>query len=115
MSTLSTVLAVILGATFVAVAIPKLQGEAKAVANFKRWGYADTIRTAVGAVELLAGAMILVGIAVQSLAVAGSLILIFIMLGALATHSHHRDRFVLWIAPTVLLALDLVFAVSLLP
>lgn len=45
---------------------------------------------------------------------AGSLVLIFVMVGALATHSRHRDRFAL-IPLTVLLALDLVFAVSLLP
>ena len=115
MSTLSTVLAVILGTVFVAVAIPKLRGEAKVAANFERWGYAATIRTAVGAVELLAGVMILVGIAVQSLAVGGALILIFIMIGALATHSHHRDPFALWAPPAALLALDLAFAVSLLP
>lgn len=46
----------IVGATFVAVGIPKLEGEAKVAANFERWGYPETIRTAVGAVELLAGA-----------------------------------------------------------
>ena len=115
MSTLSTILAVILGVAFVAVGIPKLMGEEKMAANFKRWGYADTIRNAVGSVEVLAGVMILVGIAVQSLAVAGSLILIFVLIGALATHSHHRDAAALWVPPMVLLALDLAFAYSLLP
>lgn len=115
MSTLSLVLAVILGTVFVAVAIPKLRGEARVVANFERWGYPETIRTAVGAVELLAGVMILVGIAVQSLAVGGALLLIFVMIGALATHSRHRDPPTQWLPPAVLLALDLAFAVSLLP
>jgi uncharacterized membrane protein YphA (DoxX/SURF4 family) len=115
MSTLSTVLAVILGAVFVAVGVPKLRGDEKIAANFKRWGYPETIRTAVGAVELLAGVMILVGIAVQSLAVTGALLLIFIMIGALATHAYHRDPPKQWLPPLVLLALDIVFAVSLLP
>ena len=115
MSTLSTILAVILGVVFVGVGIQKLSNDERTVANFKRWGFADTIRHAVGAVELLAGTMILVGIAVQSLAVGGSLILIFVMIGALATHSHHRDPFVMWSLPLVLLVLDLVFAYSLLP
>ena len=115
MSTLSTILAVILGVAFLAAGVPKLMNEEKVVANFERWGYADTIRTAVGAVEVLAAVMILVGIAVQSLAVGGALILIFIMVGALATHSVHHDPPAQWLPPLVLLVLDFVFADSLLP
>lgn len=115
MSTLSLVLAAVLGAVFVAVSVPKLRGEEKTAANFRRWGYADEIRVAVGSVELLAGTMILVGIAVQALAVSGALILIFLMLGALATHTRHSDPPSQWLPPAALLALDLAFAISLLP
>ena len=115
MSTLSTILAAVLGVAFVAVSLPKLTGEARMAANFKRWGYHETIRTAVGAVELLSGVMLLVGIAVPALAVTGALLIIFIMLGALATHAHHRDKLALWVPPVVLLTLDLALAVSLLP
>jgi len=115
MSTLSTILAAILGVAFIGSGIPKLTGQAAIVANFERWGYADQIRVAVGAVELLIGALLLLGIAVPALAVAGSLIVVFLMVGALATHQRAGDPFGQWVPAIVLLVLDLVLAVSLLP
>ena len=115
MSTLSTILAAILGVVFVMVGIPKLMGEAKMAANFKRWGYADEVRIAVGAVEVLAGALLLVGIAVQALAVTGVLLVICVMVGALGTHQRAADPFGNWVPPAVLLGLAVVLGVSLLP
>jgi putative oxidoreductase len=114
-STFSTILAAILGVVFVGVGIPKVTGQEQMVENFRRWGYADVIRQAVGWVEVLAGTLILTGIAIQSLAVTGSLVLVPLMLGALATHQHAHDPLKLWIPPAVLLVIDLVFAYSLLP
>jgi uncharacterized membrane protein YphA (DoxX/SURF4 family) len=115
MSTLSTILAAILGIAFVAAGIPKLMGEAAIVANFERWGYADVIRIATGAVELLAGVLLLVGIAVAALAVTGVLLVIFVMIGALSTHARVHDPLAKALPATVLLVLALALAVSLLP
>ena len=115
MSTLSTILAAVLGAVFLAAGIPKVTGQEKMVANFKRWGYADVIRLATGWLEILTATMLLVGIAVPVLAVAGSLIVIAIMIGALFTHQHARDPIAMCAPPVILLVLDLVLAYSLLP
>ncbi|MGI8728691.1 MAG: DoxX family protein [Solirubrobacteraceae bacterium] len=115
MSTFSAILATILGVVFVAVAVPKLTGQQQLVDEFKRWGYADAIRVATGAVELLAGVLLLVGIALPALAISGVLLVIFVMLGALATHLRARDRFAQWLPPVVLLALALTLVISLLP
>lgn len=115
MSTLSTVLAAILGVVFIAVGIPKVTGQEQMVANFQRWGYADVVRQATGWLEVLTGALLLVGIAVASLAVTGSLLVIAIMIGALFTHQRAHDPIAMWIAPAMLLVLDVVLAYSLLP
>jgi uncharacterized membrane protein YphA (DoxX/SURF4 family) len=115
MSTLSTILAAILGVLFVAVGIQKITEQETVVANFKRWGYADAVRQAVGWLEVLTGAFLLVGIAIQALAVTGALIVIFIMIGALFTHARASDKFAMWSIPLVLLLADLVLAYSLLP
>ena len=115
MSTLSTILAAFLGVVFVGAGIPKLTGQEKMVADFRRWGYADVVRTATGWLEILTGTLLLVGIAVPSLAVTGSLLVLMIMLGALITHQRAHDPIAMWIAPAALLALDVVLAYSLLP
>ncbi len=115
MSTLSTILAAILGVVFVGVGILKLTRHEQMVENFKRWGYADVVLQATGVLELLTGTLLLVGIAVPALAVTGSLLVIMIMLGALFTHQHARDPVAMWVPPAVLLVLDLVLAYSMLP
>jgi putative oxidoreductase len=115
MSTLSTILAAILGVVFVAVAIPKLTGQEEMVANFRRWGYADVIRQATGYLEMLSGALLLVGIAVPALAVTGSLLVLTIMIGALLTHQRAHDPIAARVPPAALFALALVLAYSLLP
>lgn len=115
MSTLGTILAAILGVAFVAAGIPKITGQEAIAANFKRWGYADVVRLATGWLEVLAGTFLLVGIAVQALAVTGSLLVCMIMIGALFTHQRVRDPFKLWVPAAVLLMLDIVLAYSLLP
>jgi uncharacterized membrane protein YphA (DoxX/SURF4 family) len=115
MSTLSTILAAILGVVFIAAAIPKLTGQEAMAANFERWGYADAVRQATGWLEVVTGALLLVGMAVPALAVAGSMLVVVIMIGALATHQRAHDPISMWISPAVLLVLDLVLAYSLLP
>jgi putative oxidoreductase len=115
MSTLSTILAAILGAVFVAVGIPKITGQEKVAANFERWGYPEQIRVAIGAMEVLAGVLLLVGIAVPAVAITGFMILFIIMLGALSTHQRAKDPLTMWIPPFVLLVLVIVLGISLLP
>lgn len=115
MSTLSTILATILGVVFLAVGMAKLTRRPQVVENFKRWGYADAVLIAVGGLEVLAAAMLLVGIAVQALAITGGLIVVFVMLGALMTHQYAHDKPAVWLPPVVLLALDVALLVSLLP
>ena len=115
MSTLSTILAAILGVVFVAAGIPKLSGQAQVAANFERWGYPEQIRIAIGLMEILAGVLLLVGIAVTAVAITGFMIIFIIMLGALSTHQRAKDPLAMWIAPFVLLVADIVLAVSLLP
>lgn len=115
MSTLSTILAVILGIAFLAAGITKLTRQQKVVDEFARWGYADIVLMMTGSVELLAAVMMLVGIAVPALAIAGALLVFVVMCGALLTHQRAKDPPSAWIAPGVLLALAVALLVSLLP
>jgi len=115
MSTLSTILAAILGVVFLGAGVQKLRGQATMVANFKRWGYADVVLQTVGWVEVLIAALLLVGIAVPALAVTGSLLVIPLMIGALSTHQRARDPIARWAPALALLLLDLWLAYSLLP
>jgi len=115
MSTLSAILAAILGVVFVVAGIQKLTRQKMVVANFERWGYADVVLQGVGWLEVLTGALLLVGIAVPALAVAGSMLVLTIMLGALATHQRAHDAIALWIPPAALLIAGVVLAYSMLP
>ena len=115
MSTLSTILAVILAVAFLGAGITKLTRRQQMVDNFKRWGYADAVLMATGGVECLAAVLILAGIALPALAIAGGLLIIFVMVGALLTHQRAKDELAMWVAPLVLLALDVGLLVSMLP
>jgi uncharacterized membrane protein YphA (DoxX/SURF4 family) len=115
MSTLSTILAVILGIVFIGSGIPKLTGQQKMVDNFAGWGYAPSVRVAIGGVEVLAGAMMLIGIAVQALAIAAALLVMCVMIGALWTHQRAKDPVAELVPAAVLLVLAVALLVSLLP
>jgi putative oxidoreductase len=115
MSTLSTILAVVLGVAFLAAGIPKLAGQASVAANFERWGLPPAVRVATGAVEVLAGALLLLGLAVTAVAITGALLVIATMIGALFTHGRAGDPVSTWVPAAVLLVLALVLAFSLLP
>jgi uncharacterized membrane protein YphA (DoxX/SURF4 family) len=114
-STLSTILAVVLGIAFAGSAIAKLSRQQKMVDEFERWGYQPAMMTTTGAVELLAAAMLLVGIAVNSLAIAGALLILVVMTGALWTHARVKDPVKDWLPAAVLLVLAFVLLVSMLP
>lgn len=115
MSTLSSILAAILGVVFVASGIPKVTGQEKVAANFERWGYPEPIRVAIGAMEILAGVLLLVGLAVTTVAISGFMFIFIIMLGALSTHQRAKDPIAMWIPAFVLLVADVVLGISLLP
>lgn len=115
MSTLSTILAVILGIVFVGSGIPKLTGQQKMVDNFEGWGYAPSVRVAIGGVEVLAGAMMLIGLAAPALAITGALLVICVMIGALWTHQRAKDPVAELAPAALLLALAVALLVSLLP
>ena len=115
MSTLSTILAAVLAVAFLGVGIPKLTGQQKMVDNFERWGYHPAVLVAVGSVEVLAAALLLVGIAINALAITGALLIIVVMTGALWTHSRVKDPVAMWAAPLVLLVLAFGLLVSMLP
>ena len=115
MSTLSTILAAVLGVVFVAAGITKLTRQQQMVDNFARWGLASSVMIATGAVELLAAVLLLVGIAVNALAITGALLVMFVMTGALGTHTYAKDPVTAFIPPFVLFALAVVLLVSMLP
>jgi uncharacterized membrane protein YphA (DoxX/SURF4 family) len=115
MSTLSAILAAVLGVVFLAAGIPKLTGQQKVADNFERWGYAPSVRTATGTVELLAAVLLLVGIAVNALAITGGLLVMFVMTGALMTHTRAKDPLAMFLPPAVLLVLAVALLVSMLP
>ncbi len=115
MTTLSTILAAVLGVVFLGAAIPKLTGQQKMVDNFERWGLARPVLVATGTVELLAAVLMLVGIAVNALAITGALLVMFVMMGALMTHTHAKDPPAMFIPPAALLALAVALLVTMLP
>lgn len=115
MSTLSTILAAVLGVVFAGAGAAKLAGRASVAANFERWGYHPAVLTATGAVELLAAVLLLVGIAVTPLAITGVLLVLFVMTGALLTHAKAKDPAASWLPPVVLLVLAIALVVSLAP
>jgi uncharacterized membrane protein YphA (DoxX/SURF4 family) len=115
MSTLSAILAAVLGVAFLGAGITKLTRQQKMVDNFERWGFASSVMIATGAVELLAAVLLLVGIAVNAVAITGALLVLFVMTGALMTHTRAKDPFAAFVPPFVLLALAVVLLVSMLP
>ena len=115
MSTLSAILAAVLGIVFLGAGMTKLTGQQQMVDNFERWGYHPSVMTATGAVELLAAVLLLVGIAVNALAITGALLVMFIMAGALMTHTRAKDPLAMFAPPAVLLVLAVVLLVSMLP
>ena len=115
MSTLSTILAAVLGIVFFGAGVAKLTRQQKMVDNFERWGYPRSVLAATGSVELLAAVLLLVGIAVNALAITGALLVMFVMAGALMTHTRAKDSLADFVPPPVLLVAAVVLLVSMLP
>ncbi len=115
MSTLSTILAAILGIVFLGTGIAKLMGQQGMVDNFERWGLGRPGRVITGSVEVLCALMLLTGIAVASLAIGGAMLVFVLMVGAVLTHGRVKDPPGDWVPPVVLLVLAIVLLYSLLP
>lgn len=97
MDTLPTILAAVLGVAFLAAGGTKLAGLKPHPEEFDRYDLPGlppaTARLAVGAIEILAAVLLLLGALTDSasLAVVGAIIVIVAMVGALATHGRLGD------------------------
>lgn len=76
------VLSGLLGALFVMSGGSKLAGVQQHVDNFARWGYPDWFRLVVGALEVVAAALLFA----RRFAFFGALALVIVMAGATYTH-----------------------------
>jgi putative oxidoreductase len=78
-----TVLRVLLGASFLLAGVPKLSVPGEAVSLFERWGlpFAEAFVPAVGVLEVVAGTLLVLGVATRSAAA----LLAANMLGAILT------------------------------
>lgn len=115
MSTLSTILAAVLGIALLAAAIARLSGWQKMADDFERWGYPPALLAVTALVELLAALLLLAGIALPALAISGALLATFVMIAALVAHRRAKDPLAGWGPPAVLLVLAVVLLVSMLP
>lgn len=95
------------GLAFLFFGLPKLAAPAEVVADFSRWGlpFSEALVPAVGLLEVVAGALLVLGLATRWAAAA----LAVDMLGALLT-AGRVDGGVHLIAPAVLLALTTLLA-----
>ncbi len=76
------VLQILLGVLFLMSAVPKLMGDAAAVANFENWGYPDWFLMLTGVLELLGA----IGLLIPTTAGWAASGLVLMMLGAAWTH-----------------------------
>lgn len=102
-----TLARILVGAAFIFFGSPKLGAPEEVVADFTRWGLpvAETLVPAVGLLEVVAGALLVVGLATRWAAAA----LALDMLGALLTAGRADGGFHL-LAPPLLLALTTLLA-----
>jgi putative oxidoreductase len=112
MSVLETALLVlqgVLGVAAIAAGGTKLLGADMHVENFDRFGYPQSFRVVIGAVETLAGAGLLGAFVVtDALALAGAVAFGVVLLGAVGTHIRVGDDASVMAAPAVLFILALI-------
>jgi putative oxidoreductase len=99
------VLSVVLTLAFMIAAIPKLVGVHAWIVKFINWGYPRWFPFAVGALELLGGALLLI----PRLARYGALVLAVIMVGAGYTHLANGEGLQVLRPVIVLILLGTVF------
>jgi hypothetical protein len=104
MSTAADVLAGVLGVVFLMGGGTKLAGIRMQRDNFRKWHYPDSFRVFTGAWELVGAALLLIGIAVHGVGIAGAALILAAMLGAVYTHLVRVPEPRALAAPAVLLA-----------
>jgi uncharacterized membrane protein YphA (DoxX/SURF4 family) len=100
------ILSVLLAAAFLFAAFGKLTAQAMVVSMFTSFGYPLWFMTFIGVLEAIAGLAILV----PRTAVAGAVIMVCIMVGAIVTEAIHGN-FSQFVAPVIFLVLAIVAAV----
>ena len=104
MSTAADVLAGVLGLLFLMAGGTKLAGMRMQRDNFRNWRYSDSVRVFTGAWEVVGAALLLIGIAVHGVGIAGAALILAAMLGAVYTHVVRVPEPRALAAPAVLLA-----------
>jgi hypothetical protein len=96
----SLVIRLLVGAYFVFLGQRTLSGDAHTLADYRRWGYPDLFRLAVGVAQLMGG----VGLLFPRTSPWAGALLAVILLGAVGTHALHDPPATL-ISPLVFLLL----------
>lgn len=76
------VLVIILGLLFISSGFPKIIPGESMIERFSNWGYAKTFAQMIGIIELLGGVLLVI----PRVSIYASLMLLFVMLGAIYTH-----------------------------
>ncbi|GLY08832.1 DoxX family protein [Pseudobacillus badius] len=109
MTVLSIVLQVMLGIGFLLFGYQKFTSEAMKK-GFEYFGYSDHFRIFTGLFEILSAVVLIAGIWLPPLAIAGGLMIAATMAGAVFTHLKMKDPVKNMALPLVLLVLGLVVA-----
>ena len=112
MSILIIILQVVLGLLFVAIGSMTVAGRKMFVENFQRFGYPQWFRVVTGALEVLGGLGLLIGIWFPLLAALASAGLTLVMLGAVFTQVRTRESWQKVAFPLLVGLLAVVVAVS---
>jgi len=93
MDIVSIIIQALLGLMFVMAGIMKVAGVKMHVDNFAQWGLPQWFRVVTGLVELIAAALLIVGIWKDSWAALGGLLLAVTMLGGVLVHVRAKEPF----------------------
>ena len=103
---------VVLGLLFVSIGSMTVAGMRTYVENFRRFGYPQWFRSVIGALEVLGGLGLLIGVWLTWLAALASLGLTLVMLGAVVTLVRARESWQKLILPVVLGGVAIVIVFS---
>lgn len=102
------VLLIILGVVFIGSGAAKLASVPFTVQNFARWPIPETTRKPIGAIEVVIGALALIGIGVTIFGTIAAIGVIVSMVVATAVHLRAQDPLPLTVAAPVFLLLGIV-------
>ncbi|MBE5103380.1 DoxX family protein [Priestia aryabhattai] len=101
---LSIIIQVLLGIGFIMFGFMKF-GSKQMVEGFKTYGYSAGFRIFTGLVEVIAAALLIVGIWHEQVAALGGALVVATMIGAILTHIKIKDNFRNMMMPIILLIL----------